>query len=320
MPRSLVIGVNGQDGSYLAENLLRRGYDVVGIGRDDASRYVAPSERFTYERADIGDLGSFDASVRRAAPDVAFHFAAIHGASGFVYEPVWRDMMAVNTLSLHVLLEHARLRNRSLRIVYAGSAKIFPTPLAGTIDEATPARATCLYGIGKIASRDLVMHYRDKHGVAATNLIFFNHESVRRPESYFLPTIARAIVGATRDRTYKTEVKTLDFRADWSAAVELMDLAVEIAERADVAEVVMASGKTWHGRVAVEQLFARYGLNARHHVVEVLPRSDPGPEYRVGIDRLESAAGRRPRLSLFDIMGEMVDHVGKVSTATPTEG
>jgi GDPmannose 4,6-dehydratase len=315
-----VIGVNGQDGSYLAENLLRRGYDVVGVGRDDASRYLEATKGFTYERSDIADLGSFEKLVRRVAPDVAFHFAAIHGAAGFEYESVWRDMMAVNVLSLHVLLEHARVERRSLRIVYAGSSKIFPTPLVGTITEATPARATCLYSIGKIASRDLVMHYRERHGIAATNLVLFNHESVRRPASYFLPTIARSIVAAKRDRAFTTHVKTLDFRIDWSSAAELMDLSINIAETSDVAEVVMASGTTLHGRVAVEQLFARHGLDSRDHIVEALPRSDPGPKFHVGIDRLAAAAGRRPQLSLFDIMDEMVLSAARTSSAKPVEG
>lgn len=319
MRRSLVIGVNGQDGSYLAENLLRRGYDVVGVGRDIASRYAKTAEGFTYERLDLRDLGSLEQLVRRVAPDVVFHFAAIHGASGFEYEPLWRDMMAVNVLSLHVLLEYARLRSPSMRIVYAGSAKIFPTPLAGTIDETTPARATCLYGIGKIASRDLVMQYRDKHGVAATNLVFFNHESVRRPPSYFLPTIARSIAAAKEDRSFKSHVKTLDFRTDWSGAAELMDLSIDIGETSDVGEIVMASGKTWHGRTAVEHLFARYGLDARDHILETLPRSDPGPEFHVNIDRLAAVVGRRPRVSLSEIMDEMVDAASRVSSPKPQE-
>jgi GDPmannose 4,6-dehydratase len=319
MRRSLVIGVNGQDGSYLAATLLRRGYTVVGVGRDHASRYLSATKGFTYEKLDIRDLGSFEDLVRRAAPDVVFHFAAIHGAAGFEYEPVWRDMMAVNVLSLHVLLEHARLRRRSLRIIYAGSAKMFPSPLIGTIDESTPARATCLYSIGKIASRDLVMQYRDKHGISATNLVFFNHDSVRRPPNYFLPMIARSIVGAKRDPSFTSSVKTLDFRIDWSAAAELMDLAIDIAEGSDVGEIVMASGQTWHGRVAVQQLFARYGLDAQSHIVEALPPSDPGPEFRVNIDRLAAAAGRRPRRSVFDIVDEMVIAATGPGSARPRE-
>jgi GDPmannose 4,6-dehydratase len=313
MPRSLVIGVNGQDGSYLAESLLRRGYDVVGVGRDDASRYVKAREGFSYEKLDIRDLRALEDLVHSIAPDVAFHFAAIHGAAGFEYERLWCDMMAVNVLSLHVLLEYARLRGRSARIVYAGSAKMFPTPLVGRIDETTPARATCLYSIGKIASRDLVMQYREKHGVAATNLVFFNHDSVRRPAGYFLPTIACAIARAKEDRAFKAQVRTLDFWIDWSSAPELMDLAIDLAEASDVAEVVMASGTTRHGRAAVTQLFARHGLDASHHIVEALPRSDPGPEFHVGIERLGAVTGRRPQCSLSDIVDPMVETATRIA-------
>ncbi len=306
MPRSLVIGVNGQDGSYLAELLLRRGYEVLGCGRDEASRYVRPTKGFTYEKVDLRDLASFDALVRRVSPDFVFHFAAVHGAAGFAYEDKWRDMMTVNVLSLHVLLEYARLEARSVRVIYAGSAKIFPPPLIGAINETTPARATCLYSIGKIASRDLIFQYREQHGVAATNLVLFNHESVRRPPNYFLPTIARSIAAATINRNYRTSVKTLEFWADWSAAEEIMGLAVDIAERSEVGEVVMASGTTWHGRTATEYLFAQYGLDMRDHLVETLPRSDAGPEFQVDISRLVAAVGRPPSTSLEEIIDQMI--------------
>jgi GDPmannose 4,6-dehydratase len=317
MRRSLVIGVNGQDGSYLAEGLLRRGYDVVGIAKDSTSRYVSAGQGFTYETSDLRDLDSFERLVQRLEPDVVFHFAAIHGAAGFEYEPVWRDMMAVNVLSLHVLLEYARLRNPSLRIVYAGSAKMYPNPLVGTIDEATCARATCLYSIGKIASRDLVGQYRNKHNISATNLVFFNHDSVRRPSNYFLPMIARSIVCALRDPSSTSDVKTLDFWIDWSSAAELMDLSIDIAEKSDLDEIVMASGETWNGRVAVRQLFEHYGLAARDHIIEALPPRDPGEAFHVKIDRLVAAAGRRPCRSLFDIVDEMVEAAESVTAAAP---
>ena len=305
MPRSLVLGVNGQDGSYLAEILLQRGYDVVGCGRDDESRYVH-GEGFTYAKTDMRDLGALNRCVRRVSPDLVFHFAAIHGAAGFKYEEAWRDMMTVNVLSLHVLLEYARLQNHSARILYAGSSKMFPTPLAGRIDEATPARATCLYSIGKIAARDLIEQYRDRHGVKATNLVFFNHKSVRRPSNYFLPTIARSIARAKADASHRTQIKTLDFRMDWSAAEDLMDLSVDIARGSNGREVIMASGKTWLARTAVTHLFAQHGLDARDHIVEMLPPSDPGPEFQVNIDRLTTITGRRPLRSLSEIVAEMV--------------
>lgn len=306
MPRSLVIGVNGQDGSYLAEALLNRGHEVIGCGRGEVSRYVGASNNYIYERVDLRDLDSIAALLHRCAPDTVFHVAAVHGPSGFEYEKAWRDMMTVNVLSLHVLLEHARNKAPATRVIYAGSMKIFPPPLEGKIDEMTSARATCLYSIGKMTSRDLIFQYREKHNVAATNLVLFNHESPRRSPAYFLPTVARSISLAKADRSFRTKVNTLDFRIDWSAAEELMDIVVDVAERSNLPEVILASGKTWHARSAIKDLFARYDLDFREHIIETLAPSDAGPEFHVDIERLVKATGRRPAQQLAQIVDQMI--------------
>ena len=306
--RALVLGVDGQDGSYLAGHLMRRGYAVTGIGRRSAPRYVAPGPQFDYVKQDLADAAGLERVVADAAPDLAFHVAAVHGAvdDGFTYEAAWREMMEVNVLALHVLLEQARLRHPSLRVAYAGSVKTLRRPLVGTIDEAWPVEASCLYGIGKIAARELIRRYRDDHGVAAVNLILFNHDSPRRPASFLLPQIARTIALARTDPRHVTTIRTLDFRIDWSAADELMDLAVDVAERADVLDVAMASGMTVDARPSLTALFARYGLDITAHVREQLPRSDTGPAWQVSIARLAAIAGRMPRKGLAEIVADMM--------------
>src|ERR1039458_6921022 len=108
MTRSLILGVNGQDGSYLAETLLRRGHEVIGLGRDEASRYVPVSAKFRYLQIDLRNADALARFVSEAMPDQVFHFAAVHGAASFEYEPVWRDAVSVGVSALHVLLEHAR--------------------------------------------------------------------------------------------------------------------------------------------------------------------------------------------------------------------
>ncbi|MDO8288329.1 MAG: GDP-mannose 4,6-dehydratase [Parvibaculum sp.] len=306
MPCSLVLGVNGQDGSYLAEALLRRGHQVVGVGRNTASRYIVPSSQFRYVDLDLRDGAALGRLASEVAPDFAFHFAAVHGSAGFQYEPVVGDMFATNVVALHVLLEHARLSSKPVRVVYAGSSKIFPNPLEGVIDETTPARATCLYSIGKIAARDLIMQYRALHKVAATNLILFNHESSRRPLQFLLPTIANGILRAKTDPAFRLKVQTLDFRIDWAAADEFADLSVEIATRTDVDEFVLASGVTHHARAIVHGLFQQYGLDGETCIIEALARRDPGPEFRVSLERLEKAVGRKPVKSVPDIVADMV--------------
>jgi GDPmannose 4,6-dehydratase len=306
MPRSLILGVNGQDGSYLAETLLARGHEVVGVGRDASSRYVAASRGYRYVSADLRDTDAFARLVADVAPDQAFHMAAVHGAAGFAYESLWREMMAVNVLSLHALLEHARVAAPGLRIVYASSSKIFPHPLSGAIDETTAVQATCLYGIGKVAARDLMTYYRAAHGVHATNLILFHHESARRDPEYLLPTLARAIAAAKMDPAHQTTIRTLDFWIDWGAADEFMEIAADIAEKTDEPEIVLASGKTWHGRDAAKHLFAQHGLDAERHLVETLEPRDPGPEFRVSLERLRQAVGRVPQKDIGQIVNEMI--------------
>jgi GDPmannose 4,6-dehydratase len=310
MARALVLGVNGQDGSYLAQALLLRGYDVVGIGRNVTSRYLSGESHFTYIMHDLRASESLVELIRGVEPHEVYHFAAVHGAidAGFTYEAHWRDMMRVNVFALHVLLEHARTRSRDMRLIYAGSAKIFPPPFTGNIDEATPTRATCLYGIGKLASQALLFQYKQDHGIDCTNLILFNHDSARRPSQFFLPTMARAIAGARRDNGYQVKIQTLDFRVDWSAADELMDIVADLGRIRAVPNLVVASGTTIYARTFAQELFARYGLDARRHIVEELAPHDPGPEFRVCIDRLANITGRRPSKTAFDIVDNILTY------------
>ncbi len=314
MRTALVLGVNGQDGGYLAQTLLRRGYAVTGIGRQPVSRYVSTGPSFDYVALDLSNADTLAGVVQRLRPDVAFHVAAVHGAAGSAYETVWREMMAVNVLTLHALLDHARDHQRDMRVVYAGSSKIFPAPLTGMIDETTPFRPTCLYGIGKIASLELIAYYRRQHGIAASNLVMFNHDSARRPAGFFVPAVAAAIAAALRDPSAKAELRTLDFRIDWSAADELMEFAADIAEKAPGKDFVLGSGTTWHARDAVTRMFARHGLNHRDHIVEMLPPTDPGPRFEVSLARLERAIGRRPSKTILDVVDEIVAAHAHVQT------
>jgi GDPmannose 4,6-dehydratase len=306
MLHSLVLGVNGQDGSYLAEALLARGHQVVGVGRDPFSRYLTPSKHYHYTQLDVSDTDALAALLRSRALDQAFHFAVLHGASDFSYEPVWDQMLKTNVASLHTLLEHARTAAPDLRVVYAGSRKIFPEPLQGVIDEATPVQATCLYSIGKVAARNLIQHYVQHHGVRATNITLFHHESPRRQPQYLFPTIVRGILAAKQDPGHRTKVRTLDFWIDWGAAEEFMDIVADIAEQTDEPELVLASGRTWYARTAAERLFQQHGLDAMQHLEEARATCSPSGSFEVRLDRLERAIGRTPQKQIEEIADSMI--------------
>lgn len=266
MTRSLVLGVGGQDGSLLAEELLASGREVLGLGRGETFPYPIVSPLFAYRQLDLSEPEELDSCLREFRPDEVFHVAAVHGSAGFLYEEVWGNALDVNTKSLHRVLEYARLKHPQLRVFYASSAKIFGPALLGRVDLSTPRLGSCLYSITKKASGQLASHYEQAHGIKTTVAILFNHESERRPSSFFVPKICKAVSAALVNPLYREPLQTLSFHCDWSSARDFMRMAIRAVEGGCGGEMIFASGVTWHGRDFVQQLFARHGLDYARHL------------------------------------------------------
>ena len=241
MTRSLILGAGGQDGSFLAEELLASGRQVLGLGRRSTFPYSIRSHKFVYRQLDIAESGELDGCLRDFQPDEVFHVAAVHGSAGFPYEEVWGKALDVNTKSLHRVLEFARLENPQLKIFYASSAKIFGPALCGRIDLSTPRKGSCLYSISKKASGYLASYYRNAHDIKTTVAILFNHESERRLEQFFIPKICKAISSALTNPMHRESLYTLSFYCDWSCARDFMRMARLAVESDVTGEVIFAS-------------------------------------------------------------------------------
>jgi GDPmannose 4,6-dehydratase len=217
-------------------------------------------------------------------------------------------MLSVNVSSLHVLLEHARVRSRDMRLLYAGSSKCFGDPLPRTIDDETPRVASCLYGISKNTGAALVEYYRRKHDIAAGVLYLFNHESVLRPPEFFIPKVAQAIALARRGSSVKAAFQSLDFSCDWGCADEYMKIAMDLIATLPGQDFVVATGESRNARELVATAFARFGLDAWDHVTA--PRGVERPAYEVRPERLRRGLGRVPTCRIDDVLVEMVDAYG----------
>lgn len=306
MSVSLVLGANGQDGSYLVEHLVASGEHVIGTDLQSEPGPYAPHGDYAYRSLDLCRPGILAALLEEIKPDKVFHLSAVHGAAGFAYEPVWRRAAEVNILSVHELLEWARLSSRKPVIMYASSSKVFGESPEGILNEDSPKRMTCLYSISKLAAEGLIGHYRLKHGIKAGCIYFFNHESPRRPAGFFFQKIARELHHCLMDPTYVFEVNTLDFYCDWGAAAEYMELINALAKAAPGEDFVMASGKTWLGREFVDALWKRFGLEVTKHVREKSPASAMPRYYQADIGKMRRAIGRSPQRDALDLCGEMV--------------
>jgi GDPmannose 4,6-dehydratase len=303
--KALVLGGNGQDGSYLTRALLARGHRVVGVGRQAQPR-LAHVGAFEHRELDLRDPSALAALLAGDAFELVLHFAAVHGsAAGQRYEARFAEMLAVNVETVHVVLEHARL-HPGLRLLYASSAKAFGEPLPARIDESTPRRSTCLYGVTKNAAADLVAYYRSAHGVGASVAYLFQHESPLRPAEFFVPKLAGALAAAVAGSTERTAFHTLDFWCDWGSAEEYAEILVDAALAAPGEDFVLATGRTLHARDLASRLFAARGLRLEDHVVETSPAAG-GARYQVDAGKVRSLVGRAPQRTIESVIDELVD-------------
>ncbi len=293
---ALVLGGNGQDGGYLAEALLARGERVLSLARQPGSRWVAPGAGFTYQALDLTDRAALAAVLRRHRPARIFHLAAVNGSAGYSYEAGWQEALAVNVASVHTCLEHIRTAAPDTRLFYASSLKAFGDPPPAVVAEATPRRSTCLYGITKNAGTDLVRHYRAKHGVWASVGYFCNHDSPRRPDSFFIPRLINHLLGQLPGHQPSPPVASLDFWCDWGSAQEFMQLAADLMDAAAPGDAVFASGHPVHAAALAAELAADLGLPAPDS-----PRSEPAPPFRADLSGLLAMAGRLPQLDGFAV-------------------
>lgn len=305
--KALVVGVNGQDGSYLAERLAHIGWQVVGTARQGAARPELAGHLTAYHPLDLTDTAALQQLLATVRPDAVFHTAAVHGAAGFSYESVWHSAHTVNTVSLHAVLEYARTAGPGVQVVYFSSAKVFG-PLDGrVIDEATPRVSTCIYSITKNAGADLVQYYRTAHGVDAGVVWLFNHESARRPPPYFSAQVVQALTRSLRDRDHVAELQSLDFWCDWGHAQEYMTLVADHCDTLRGQDVVLATGQTVWARDVVDELFAQHGLATRDHIRTFVHHQRlPASRWQADTGQLQRLTGTAPMMSGVAVFQEIL--------------
>ncbi len=306
MRTALVIGANGQDGTFLVRHLLRRGYAVVGADVQSSSRWDLQENPFTYQSVDLRHYGTLHAIIRSVKPDFVFHVAAVHTSAGGAYETFFNDVLKVNVGSVHEALEYLR-EQENVRFIYASSAKVFGTPLPELINENTPKKIQDLYSISKNTAYDLIEYYRSQHGIIASVVYFFNHESELRPDDFFIPTVIRCLASAIKNTKHTTQINNLEFYCDWGSAEEYMDLLIDLIEKAPREDFVIARGETTHARNLIKNLFNNYQLDYQKHIQErQRTQSLLQPPYFVDLSKLNKHIHRRPKTNIYDVCKQIL--------------
>ena len=317
MRSALITGVTGQDGSYLAELLLEKGYEVHGLIRRASSFntgrldpiYRDPHEsgvRFFMHYADLSDSGSLVNLIRDLEPAEVYHLGAqSHVRVSFEIPEYTSDATAMGTVRI---LEAIRASGVEARFYQAGSTEMFgsaPPPQ----DEQTRFHPRSPYGVAKVFAHWTTVNYREAHGLFAANGILANHESPRRGETFVTRKITRAVARVSAGIQDKLYLGNLESRRDWGYAPEYVEAMWMMLQHREPDDFVVATGESHSVREFAEAAFARAGLDAERYI-EVDPRylrpaevdhlrGDPSKAARI--------LGWRPRTTFRQLVDLMVD-------------
>jgi GDPmannose 4,6-dehydratase len=316
---AIITGITGQDGSYLAENLLGRGYKVVGVKRRNSTantgrlRNVLTHANFYLEEGDITDSSYVLSSLLTYKPTHIFNLAAqSHVATSFHQPMLTFDVTGKAVLNY---LEAIKLLCQSTRFYQASSSEMFGSSVTRQNDEAfqnesTPFMPQSPYAVAKLSAHHLVRLYRESYGLFAVSGILFNHESERRGDLFVTKKITN-YVRSLRDGTQKfyLELGNMDVFRDWGHAedyVEAMRLMIEADEPDDF---VVGTGETHSVREFAEISFSLIGKKSSDyiHINKELFRPSEVNFLRADARKIREKLGWQPKISFGDLIRRMLN-------------
>ena len=267
MPTALITGITGQDGSYLAELLLGKGYRVAGLVRREAGNEPNNVEHLTDRieliPGDLRDPVSIANALDRSAPDEVYNLAAqsIPQAS-FTQEELTEQVVAQGAASL---LDIVVARAPEARFFQAGSSEIFGAPLVSPQNERTEIRPRSPYGKAKAFAHRAVAQARER-GIFAVSGILFNHESPRRGPQFVTRKITMSVARIHRGMQKELVLGDLDATRDWGYAADYVDAMWRMLQQAKASDYVIGTGKSWTVRELCEMAFSVVGRDYRDYV------------------------------------------------------
>jgi GDPmannose 4,6-dehydratase len=316
MKRALITGISGQDGSYLAELLLSKGYEVHGLVRrsslEDSARKLSNihhlKDSLTFHAAALDNELSLYKMIAKVQPDECYHMAASSFVS-YSFEDEY-SILTTNFNGTHFLLSSIKEAVPHCRFFFAGSSEMFGTVDHAPQTEVTPFNPRSIYGISKLASHHLVRNYRDQYGLYACTGILYNHESPRRDFKFVTRKItsqAARIKMGLADKLYLGNLASL---RDWGYAPDYVEAIWQMLQQEHPDDFVIATGINHSVEEFVACAFNVLGLDY-HDYVEIDPRF-----FRKAEDvplcgdasKISEKLGWQPSKPFEEIVTEMVEH------------
>jgi len=327
MKKALITGITGQDGSYLAEFLLDKGYEVHGLIRRSSTFntdridhiYVDPHEagaRLFLHYGDLNDGGQLSNLIYNVQPDEIYHLGAqSHVRVSFDMPEFTGDITGLGTTRL---LEAIRRSGIKAKFYQASSSEMFGDAPAPQSEE-TPFRPRSPYAAAKVYAYWMVRNYREGYNIFACNGILFNHESPRRGETFVTRKITRAVANILAGNQNRLYLGNLEARRDWGYAPEYVQCMWRVLQEDEPEDFVIGTGESHSVKEFLEEAFSYVGLDWKEYV-EIDPRylrptevefllSDPS--------KAREKLGWTPKISFKDLVKIMVDYDMEFASLEP---
>ena len=309
--RALITGITGQDGSYLAELLLDKGYDVVGMVRRTSTvtfeRIDHLMDRIQLHSGDLMDPLSLIEALRAHEPDEVYNLAA----QSFVPASFEQPVLTGETTALGVtrLLDAIRVVNPAIRFYQASSSEMFGKVREVPQTETTPFHPRSPYGVAKVYAHWITVNYRESYGLHASSGILFNHESPRRGLEFLPRKISYGVAQIALGQATELRLGNLESKRDWGYAGDYVDAMWRMLQLDEPDDFVICTGETRTVREFCETAFSRAGLVADDHVVVDEKFYRPAEVDLLVGDRAkaESILDWRPTVDFTGLVEMMVD-------------
>ena len=313
--KALIIGISGQDGSYLAEHLLDQGIEVHGMVRrhsvaeNQAYRLDAIKNDITTHYGDLTDQTSIEKLLTDLRPDYIFNLAAqSHVRISF---DIPQYTFQVNALGVLNLLEAYRRICPQAKFYQASSSEMFGLSVDGDCQsEKTVMNPTSPYGCAKVAAYNLVRHYRRAYHLHACNGILFNHESPRRGANFVTQKVVMGAVRIKKGLQDKLELGNMDSFRDWGHSFDYVRAMWKIINHVKPDDFVVATGETHSVREMCDVVFSYLGLDYRDYIIQnaAFLRPEELPYLRGDSTKAQIILGWSPTYTFEGMMREMVDY------------
>jgi GDPmannose 4,6-dehydratase len=269
MKKALITGITGQDGSYLAELLLEKGYDVHGLVRRSSSfntwRIDQVRDRLHLHYGDLIDTSSLIKTLHLVQPDEIYNLAAqSHVKVSFDMPEYTGNSTGLGFLRL---LDAVREVGAKARVYQAGSSEMFGKVIETPQTETTPFYPRSPYAAAKVYAHWVAVNYRESYGMHVSNGILFNHESPRRGENFVTRKITLGIAAIKKGKAKDLHLGNLDAKRDWGFAGDYVEAMWRMLQQDEPDDYVVATGETWSVKDFLLEAFSHAGLDWKKYVV-----------------------------------------------------